>query len=93
MKSIIKNWSGTELFETIKYNDKLFRIVTGRYNGGSTDSVEMWTELGWKFVIGKHDIGIPPVVKDVSYVHPEVDRKRYAETLNIRFKDTIKKLF
>ena len=94
MKTATKYWNGKELRETIIYNTRLFRIVTGLYNGGSQDDVHIWTsQSGWEFVIGKHDIGIPTMFKETSYVSNEPERKQYAEELNKLLKDNITKLF
>jgi hypothetical protein len=96
MKTITKHWDGRELRETVKVmkdKDMLFRIVTGLCNGHSEDCVYMWTDQGWKFVIGKHDIDIPTSIKDISYVHSEPQRKLYAEKLNELLKIFIIKLF
>ena len=94
MKTITRHWNDRDLHETVKYNNNLFRFVTGLRNGGGEDCVYMWTQQsGWKFVIGKYDTGIPEPYKDVSYVSNVSDRLEYASALNILLKDNIKKLF
>lgn len=93
MELVSSRWNGRIFVEMYKYNGKLFRIITGLENGGGENCVYVWTEHGWKFLMGKYDVEMPLPYKDTSYVSSELERQRYAEKLNQLYRDIIVELF
>jgi len=92
MKTLLKpNWNGNEWRESVSHNDKKFKIVTGLKNGNSGNVVYLITDNGLKQILSRNDI--PKISMNTSYVSPESERKVFAETLNLKFKQAIKDLY
>jgi len=92
-KVFTSNWDGTQYREIFKYKDNRFRIVTGLRNGRAQDCIDILGPNGWKFLLGKNDIGTQTMSKDISYVSNEVSRKEYATQLARRLKIAVIDIF
>jgi len=94
MKTLLeKQWNGKELREIVEFNGKKFKIVTGLRNGLNPSKVYLFTDNGLEVILFPADLPVSNWLKSLSYVSPESQRKTYAESLNVMFKQAIKKIY